>query len=175
MAGGQSFLTGPGVSSEDAQSARQEILDRQSNVTRSSQPVRFLGDNGEIIRKVTNKFLEDGDHTPLATMLNIRVDEVITRYHGCQAGVCENLTNPSYYNPKRTDFIFTIIALDDLASALVKLGGIEVQLSAGEAVHFFGDITQEWSSSDLAQEEWSTNGRGALLWLYWRNIRTKSH
>jgi hypothetical protein len=84
---------------------------------------------------------------------------------GSEPGTCVNLGKPHEQKSLRTDYVYTILALNDMSytNGLPALGhdAKEYSLRKGEALHFMGDQKQTWSGQ----------GGGNLIWFYWRNLK----
>ena len=110
---------------------------------------------------------KDAPKRKLAQLLETSEDNVQNRFVGSEPGTCVNLETPYEQKSLRTDFVYTILALNDMSysNGLPALGQDAkiYNLHKGEALHFMGDQSQKWSG----------HGGGNLIWFYWRNLKLR--
>ena len=105
-----------------------------------------------------------GDQTTVAQLLGIESERVKSRFIGSEPGTCIELGQEFHQKSLRTDYVFSILALNDMSymNGLLALGKEKTkhELKKGEALHFMGDLPQTWSGK----------GGGNFIWFYWRNL-----
>ena len=110
---------------------------------------------------------QDAPKHKLARLLETTDDNVHRRFVGSEPGTCVDLEKPFEQKSLRTDYVYTILALNDISysNGLPALGQDEkvYSLQKGEALHFMGDQSQKWSG----------RGGGNLIWFYWRNLNIR--
>ncbi|TPX23104.1 hypothetical protein DIZ76_012426 [Coccidioides immitis] len=149
-----------GISEDVAAVARRDALVAYESATPSQEPLQFLEHN-KSSRAASNTFLKVPERSELARLLQVQESEILKRFRGSELCVCNKLGAERQQKSLRTDWIYSILALENLSysNGLPALGKErrKFELKAGEALHFRGDLQQSWSGE----------GGGVLLWFYW--------
>lgn len=110
---------------------------------------------------------QEGPKEELARLLRTTPENVRQRYIGSEPGTCVELDAEYPQKSLRTDYVFTILALNDMSysNGLPALGREKKthELRRGQALHFIGDQLQTWSGK----------GGGNLIWFYWKNLELR--
>jgi hypothetical protein len=120
-----------------------------------------------VLSSKADNFSQNAPKGKLARLLETSEDNVQSRFVGSEPGACVDLESPYEQKSLRTDYVFTILALNDMSysNGLPALGqdAKTYTLHKGEALHFMGDQSQKWSGQ----------GGGNLIWFYWRNLKVR--